>query len=154
MSISVWRRWTLGAALSLGALALTPALAQAQEFLSIRGKAVNVREQPAPKANVAWELVNGYPVQVVQRKGQWLKVKDFESTLGWVQKTQTAKVPHLLVKVRVANLRSQPSPQGKVVGKLEKYDIVKTLEKKKGWAKVRTSAGREGWLREDMGWGW
>lgn len=161
MSTSVFRRlrqWCARGSLALGLVAglglAAPSLAQAKEFLSINGKIVNIRAKPTTKSEVAWELVDGYPLQVVERRGQWLKVKDFESTLGWVHRPLTSKEPHYLIKVKTANLRAQPNTQSKVVTKLQQYDIVKTLDKRNGWAKVKTASGKQGWMSQKLGWGW
>lgn len=135
-----------------GSLAST--LAHAQEFLSIKGNTVNIRAKPTTQSEIAWELINGYPVQVTERKGDWLKVKDFEGALGWVHKPLTTNVPHYLMKVDKANLRSGPGTSHKAVAKLSKYDIVQTLEKQGEWAKVRTADGLEGWISQSLGWGW
>jgi SH3-like domain-containing protein len=50
-----------------------------------------------------WVLEAGYPLSVTSRRGNWLKVKDFEGDVGWVYRPMTAKRPHVVVKVEVAN---------------------------------------------------
>ena len=148
------RRGGVAALLLTGAVAAAPTLAQAQEFLSIKGNTVNIRAKPTTKSEIAWELINGYPVQVIAKQDDWLKVKDFEGTLGWVHKPLTSADPHFLIKSNTVNLRSGPGTNHSVVTKLNKYDIVKTLEKKGEWAKVKTAEGLEGWLSVKLGWGW
>lgn len=144
----------IAALLVTGAFAFSPALAQAQEFLSIKGNTVNIRAKPTTKSEVAWELINGYPVQVIARQDDWLKVKDFEGPLGWVHKPLTADDPHFLIKANTVNLRAGPGTNHQVVSKLKKYDIVKTLEKQGEWAKIKTAEGEEGWMSVNLGWGW
>ncbi|MGN1056814.1 MAG: SH3 domain-containing protein [Comamonas sp.] len=129
-------------------------MAHAQEFLSIKGKTVNIRAKPTTQSDVAWELIQGYPVEVIDRKEDWLKVKDFEGPLGWVHQPLTSSDPHFLIKTDSVNLRAGPGTSHSVVTKLKKYDIVKTLEKQGDWAKVVTSEGQEGWLLSKLGWGW
>lgn len=142
------------AVLLTGVVATAPALAQAQEFLSIKGKTVNIRAKPTTQSEIAWELIDGYPVQVISTQDDWVKVKDFEGALGWVHKPLTSKDPHFLIKGNTINLRAGPSTKHSVVTKLNKYDIVETLEKSDGWAKVKTADGDEGWLLESLVWGW
>lgn len=137
-----------------GVLATAPALAHAQEFLSIKGNTVNIRAKPTTQSEIAWELINGYPVQVIAKDGDWLKVKDFEGALGWVHKPLTSSDPYFLIKGNTINLRSGPGTNHGVVVKLNKYDIVKTLEKRNDWAKVKTAEGQEGWMLQSLGWGW
>lgn len=142
------------AVLLTGTVASAPAWAQAPEFLSIKGKTVNIRAKPTTQSEIAWELIQGYPVQVIGTQDDWVKVKDFEGALGWVHKPLTSKDPHFLIKGKAINLRAGPSTKHSVVTKLNKYDIVETLEKSDGWAKVKTADGEEGWLLESLGWGW
>ena len=148
------QRSGFAALLLTGALAAAPTLAQAQEFLSIKGNTVNVRAKPTTKSPIAWELIHGYPMQVMQRDGDWVKVKDFEGPLGWVHKPLTTDDPHYLVKANTVNLRNGPGTNHGIVTKLNKYDIVETLEKRGDWAKVKTAEGKEGWMLQSLGWGW
>lgn len=148
------RRCGIAALLLTGALASAPTLAHAQEFLSIKGKTVNIRAKPSTQSEIAWELINGYPVEVIAKQDDWVKVKDFEGPLGWVHKPLTSTEPHFLVKADTVNLRSGPGTSHSVVTKLKKYDIVKTIQKQDEWAKVQTSEGQEGWMLEKLGWGW
>lgn len=141
------------ATLATGAVAL-PSAALAQEFVSVKGNTVNVRAKPNTRAAVQWELSKGYPLQVTARQGQWLKVRDYESALGWVHRPLTSTQPHHVVKARTANLRNGPGTNHRVVGKLEQHEVVRTLEKRSGWAKVRSSGGTQGWVARNLLWGW
>ena len=87
---------------ALLAAVMLPAAAQAADFVSITGNTVNVRKQPNTRSEVAWELSKGYPLQIEQRQGQWLKVRDFEESLGWVFSPLTGKTPHRVVTARIA----------------------------------------------------
>lgn len=144
----------MAALLVAGFASTTSTLAGAQEFLSIKGNTVNIRAKPSTSAEIAWELIKGYPVQVIDRKDDWLKVKDFEGMLGWVHQPLTVAEPHFLIKADKTNLRAGPATSHAVVTRLSKYDIVKTLEKQGEWAKVQTADGQEGWILESLGWGW
>lgn len=148
------RRNGFAALLLTSVIAATPILAQAQEFLSIKGNTVNIRAKPTTQSDIAWELINGYPVEVIQRDGDWIKVRDFEGPLGWVHKPLTSSDPYFLLKSDNVNLRSGPGTNHSVLVKLKKYDIVETLEKRDGWARVKTADGQEGWMLEKLGWGW
>lgn len=139
----------LGVSLLAGAAA-----AQAREFVSIKGQTVNVREQANTRSATLWELGSGYPLQVQQKKGQWLKVRDYEATLGWVHAPLTNKTPHRIVTARTANLRAAPNTRSKVVGKLQQNEIVRTVGNSGTWAQVQTEGGRKGWVAKNLTWGW
>ena len=134
------------------ALAQTPALAR--EMVSIKGNIVNMRSGPGPGSHILWELERGYPLQVLQRKGDWLQVRDFENDKGWVARSLTGTTRYHIVKARVANIRSGPSTGYKVVGKSERYDLMRTRGAKSGWVHVQSSNGVTGWISKNLLWGW
>lgn len=153
--LSLTRRFShfiAAASLALGALA--PSMASAAEFVSIKGATVNVREKPNTRSDTLWELGRGYPLQVTQRQGKWLKVRDFESSLGWVHAPLTAKTPHMVITAPTANMRSGPGTKFKRVATLEQHEVVRTLKKSGRWAQVRRENGQQGWIAKSLGWGW
>ena len=162
MFSSVSRRLSLSmAALGFAAVAsissLPGAAAAAQrgaEFVSIQGSAVNVREKPTTRSATLWEMGRGYPLQITQRKGQWLRVKDFEGPMGWVHAPLTSKSPHMVVTSPTANLRAGPGTQHRRVGRLEQHEVVKTLKKSGTWAHVQREGGQKGWIARSLAWGW
>ena len=71
--------------LTLVCLALVETPALAREMVSIKGNVVNMRSGPGTTSQILWELEQGYPLQVLKRKGDWLQVRDFENDKGWVR---------------------------------------------------------------------
>jgi SH3-like domain-containing protein len=134
------------------ALVQTPALAR--EMVSIKGNVVNMRSGPGTGSQILWELERGYPLQVLKRKGDWLQVRDFENDRGWVARQLTGGTPHHIVKARIANIRSGPSTRFKVVGKSERYDLLRTRGSNAGWVKVQRDDGVKGWVSKNLLWGW
>ena len=130
------------------------AAAPAPSFVSIHGNKVNVREKPNTRSATLWELGSGYPLQVRQRKGNWLQVRDFESTLGWVHAPLTSKKAHLIVTAPQANLRNGPGTSYKKIGQLEQHEVVRTLKKSGRWAHVQREGGQKGWIARSLAWGW
>ena len=159
---SLSRRFSLSlAALGLATVATVAALPgtaaaapRAAEFVSIQGSAVNVREKPTTRSATLWEMGRGYPLQITQRKGQWLRVKDFEGPMGWVHAPLTSKSPHMVVTSRTANLRAGPGTQHRRVGRLEQHEVVKTLKKSGSWAQVQREGGQKGWIARRLACGW
>lgn len=142
--------------LSLCLLALTPALAHetGSKMVSIKGSVVNVRASPNTRSDVLWELTRGYPLQVLKRRGQWLQVRDFENDRGWVFRSLTGKTPYHVVKANIANVRKGPGTNNRIVGKAERYDVVRTRSKKNGWVQVEMDDGLKGWISQRLLWGW
>ena len=141
------------AVLVLAALAVT-GQAGAQEMVSIRGSTVNMRAGPGTDSEVLWELQRGYPLQVVRRQGDWLEVRDFEDDRGWVARSLVSRIPHMVVKVDRANIRSGPGARYRIIGHVEYGELLRTLERRADWVRVRRGAGEIGWIARSLLWGW
>ena len=139
--------------LALLMLLLIPA-AQAQEMVSVDRAELNMRSGPGTGHEVIWVLSRGYPLRVVGRQGNWLKVRDFENDEGWVYRSLTGRKPHMVVKSTVANIRSGPGTKNRIVGKAEYGEVLRTLERGSGWTKVRNENGLAGWVSRKLLWGW
>jgi SH3-like domain-containing protein len=145
---------TFRATIGIGLLALAAGAAHAQSMVSVKGHALNMREGPGTHTPVLWELKKGYPLQITQRKGNWVKVRDFEGDTGWVVRSLTGSTPHHIVKSKVANIRSGPGTQHRVVGKASYGDLVRTREKRADWVRVEQEEGVGGWIAKQLLWGW
>lgn len=71
-------------AIFLFACFLIPSLSFAAQVVSVKKDNVNVRSGPGTEFPVAMELFKGYPLKVLQKKGDWLKISDFENDSGWI----------------------------------------------------------------------
>lgn len=134
-------------------LFLAVPMAQAR-MVCIDGNKVNMRTGPGEKYEVMWELGRGYPLQVIETRGQWVKVSDFENDTGWVFQKLLARSGHFIVKKPRINIRSGPGRNHSIVGKANYGVVFKTLDRRKGWVKVRHEKGLTGWVFRDLVWGW
>lgn len=128
--------------------------APSREMVSVERPKVNMRSGAGTNHEVTWILGRGYPLEVIGRSGKWLKVRDFESDTGWVYRPLTGRKPHMIVKSKVANIRSGPGTRNRVVGRAEYGEVVRTLENRQGWAKIRNENGLVGWISRKLLWGW
>lgn len=128
------------------------------EMLSVNGEKVNLRSGPGTKYPVKWEYGSGFPLKVVTKKGEWIKVSDFENDNGWVHRSLLTPTPHMIVKKnpnskKKINIRSGPSTQYKIVGKAYYGVVFETVDQKSGWAKVKHESGLVGWIKRSLLWG-
>lgn len=128
--------------------------AWAQSMVSVNRPVLNMRSGPGTDKPVLWALAQGYPLQVLTRKGNWLRVKDFEGDLGWVYRPLVNSTPHVIVRSRNANLRSAPTTASRVRGKVVYGEILRTLEQRKSWVRVQRQSGTQGWIYKSLVWGW
>lgn len=128
------------------------------EMLSVNSESVNLRSGPGTNYDVRWEYGKGFPLQVISRKGDWVKVSDFEKDSGWIFKPLLSAKGHMIVKVfknqnKKINIRSGPGTKYKIVGKAYYGVVFETLEQQSGWAKVKHETGLVGWIKRSLLWG-
>ena len=135
-----------------------PALASA-ETLYVKTNSLNLRTGPGKDYGIACQYGKGFPLKVLEKKGDWLKVSDFENDVGWVSKQLLARnTPHAIVKAnkgvnKKINIRSGPGTRYKTVGQAY-YGVVFTVLGKEGeWQKVRHDSGLIGWVQRNLLWG-
>ena len=139
------------ASLSLLVFAQT---ALAKEMVSVDRQEASMRSGAGNKSSALWALSKGYPLEVTQRKGNWLKVRDFENDTGWVYRLSVGKKPHVIVKASSANVRSAPSIKSRILGKVEHGEVLRTVEHRNNWVKVQRDSGVKGWISRGLVWGW
>ena len=128
--------------------------AVAQQMVSVSRDDVNLRSGPGTRYSADWVLGKGFPLKIVGRRGDWLQVQDFESDKGWILRSLTSNTAYHVVKVKSANMRSQPTTSSRVVGKVSYGDTLKTLERRTGWVKVQRDGSIRGWVSRHLLWGW
>lgn len=148
------RRFRYSIYVLLAFLPLLGSQVVAQQMVSVSGKDVNLRSGPGTQHPADWILGRGYPLKVLGSEGKWLKVSDFENDKGWIYQPLTSSTPYHIVKVKVANLRSEPTTRSKILAKLLYGDVLKTLKHKGKWVKVQREGGLRGWVAQWLLWGW
>ncbi len=133
-------------------IVLLPQVASA-ETLSVKLNSANFRERPHEAAKVKFTADKFYPVEVVEKKAGWVKVKDFEGDEAWVTEKALAKVSTVVINVDKANIREAANTTSDVLFKVERGEVFKIEEHKGQWLKVVDAHGDGGWLRDDMTWG-
>lgn len=124
-----------------------------EEMVTIAKKKVNMRSGPGTNTTVLWELGMGYPLKVLQAKGDWLKVRDFENDVGWVHRSLIDKKHHVIVRKKRVNIRSGPGTGYAVVGRADYGVFFQILRSKQGWANITDNRKVRGWIKNDLLWG-
>ncbi|WP_422085938.1 SH3 domain-containing protein [Variovorax sp.] len=151
---SRWPALLLAFFLSWVAVPSVFAAAPSSQMVSAAVPTLNMRTGPGQRYETHWTVSKGYPFRVIGRKGDWLRVSDFENDKGWVYRPMTSKTPHHVVKAKVANLRRAPNARGPVVKKAGYGDVLRTIERRGDWIKVRHEGGATGWVQKRLTWGW
>ncbi|WP_101049660.1 SH3 domain-containing protein [Macromonas nakdongensis] len=144
---------TLITAAALGLAALAPSWAQ--ELVSVRNPSVNLRAGPGTDTEVLWKLTQGYPLQVLEKRGDWLRVQDFEGDGGWIARSVTSDARHHVVKATRLNLRAGPGTEHPVVGQAVYGDVLRTAVRQGDWVQLQApQGGGTVWAASDLLWGW
>ncbi len=130
------------------------ALADSSGMVSVHSRVLNMRSGPGTQHPTQWQLRRGYPLDVIQRQGKWIKVRDFENDTGWVAKSLIGKTPYHIVKSSKANIRSGPGTRYHIVSKATYGQLLRTLDKHPSWVQVQSEDGTQGWVLRNLLWGW
>ncbi len=147
----LFTKWSRGllALLLLGTAISLPA----RDMVSVAKPEINMRAGPGTNHPTLWTLAHGYPLEVMQTRGKWFKVRDFEKDVGWVYRPLVSQAPYVIVKSRSANVRHAPNLRARIVGKAEYGDVMRQLERRNGWVKVQRQGEPKGWIARHLLWG-
>lgn len=126
--------------------------AAAAERVAVKGNVANVRALPNTKSDTLWQVEKYHPLLVVEKQGKWYRVKDFEGDMGWMHSSLVDKTSTIIVKVKLANIRTGPGTQHHLSFDAGKGTPFKVLEKKEHWVKVQHADGDIGWIFKSLIW--
>jgi SH3-like domain-containing protein len=138
------------------ALALTGAAASALalDFRSVEAPAAILYDSPSQRGKKLYLIRAQTPVEVVLRLEGFVKVRDAEGTLAWIDQRDLGERRTLVVTAPVAEIRQADKADAAVLVTLEKWVVVDFLEPAApGWVKVRHRDGATGFVRANQVWG-
>jgi len=141
-------------ALFVGILILLSAAQATAKRLAVSVGKANVRSDPGTNFDILWSVPKYYPVDVINKKGQWYQTRDFEGDEGWIHGSLLEKIPAVTVKRTLVNVREGPGTTSRVLFQAEKGVSFKRLAKKGGWFKVQHPDGEIGWIHQSLVWGY
>ena len=145
----MWRR-------ALVALSLVGAAgaAQAIDYRSVSVPAAILYDAPSQAGKKLYLIKAQTPVEVVVRLDGWLKERDAEGSLAWIEARNLVDKRTLVVTAAKAEIRQADKPDAAVLAELDKWVAVEFVEPASpGWAKVRHRDGASGYIRSTQVWG-
>ncbi len=145
----MWRR-------ALVALSLIGAAsaAQAIDYRSVSVPAAILYDAPSQAGRKLYLIKAQTPVEIVVRLEGWLKVRDAEGTLAWIEAKNLGDKRTLVVTAPRAEIRHADKDEAAVLAELDKWVAVDFVEPASpGWAKVRHRDGATGYIRTTQVWG-
>jgi len=145
----MWRR--AGVAFTLISAA---SAALAIDYRSVEVPAAILYDSPSQKGKKLYLIKSQTPVEAVVRLEGWVKVRDAEGTLAWVEARNLGERRTLVVTAPRAEIREADRAEASVVTTLDKWVVVDFVEPASpGWTKVRHRDGATGYVRSTQVWG-
>ena len=136
------------------ALALTASSALASaETLCVKVPTANFRAGPGTSHDIVFKADEFFPVQVLEKKDGWAKVRDFEKEVAWVATRLLGDRDSVVIKVKKGNLRNEPGLKCELVGHVGYGEAFRVVKRKGKWLEVATTDKTLGWIHESLGWG-
>jgi SH3-like domain-containing protein len=126
--------------------------ALAEERLSVISGIANMRSGPGTEDTVLWQVEQYHPVIVIEKKGNWYKVKDYENDTAWLHNSLLGKVDSVITVKDKSNVRSKPDTKSSILFTVDKGVPFKVLERKSPWIKIQHADGDVGWIHNSLIW--
>ena len=136
-------------------LALMPIPAFALEFRSVAVPKAVLYDAPSSAAKKILLLSQYYPVEIIVNLGDWLKVRDAQGGISWVEAKQLSNKRTVLVIANNAEIRQSADTSSNLVATLEKDVALEVFDVKlnNGWLKVKHRDGITGYILISSTWG-
>jgi len=124
-------------------------------FVSLRSNQVNLRTGPGVQYPVEWVYQRqNLPVEIIAEYRTWRKIRDWQSTQGWVHQSMLSGRRTVIVTGKRRSLRSSADTKSPPVAEIEAAAIahLDNCPSGGGWCLVE-SEGLKGWLRKVEFWG-
>lgn len=132
-----------------------PLTASALDFRSVAVPKAILYDAPSISSKKVLLLSQSYPVEVVVNLGEWLKVRDVQGSMNWVEAKQLSTKRSVMVTKNLTEMRSRPEVASDLVATLEKEVVLELMDAKasNGWLKVKHRDGLTGFVLVSSTWG-
>lgn len=143
-------RLLLGVVLAAGLVASAAAL----EFRAVSENAAILYDAPSSKAKKLYVLNRGYPVEIVVLVEGWVKIRDANGDLTWIESKYLTDKRTVMVRTPVAQVRQSADDNAPVVFQAQQSVILDLVEVPGGgWLRVRHRDGQSGFVKVSQVWG-
>ncbi len=136
-------------------LALLPLSAVALEYRSVAVPKAILYDAPSSSAKKILLLSQYYPVEIIVNLGDWIKVRDAQGSISWVEAKQLSSKRTVMVNVNHAEIRQSAQASSALMATLEKSVVLEVVDLKlnNGWLKVKHRDGIVGYILISSTWG-
>ena len=136
----------------IASILLIPGFLFAQERLSVTTGIANMRSGPGTNYDVLWQVEQYHPLLVIEKKGNWYRIQDFENDKAWLHKSLLGKTQGVITTKDKCNVRSKASTKSSILFTVERGVPFKVLSKQGNWMKIKHADGDVGWIYKTLIW--
>jgi SH3-like domain-containing protein len=141
----------LAVALFAAIVSSSPALAL--DFRAVSEPAAVLYDGPSVKAKPVYVVNRGYPLEILVTVEGWVKVRDANGTLAWVESKQLTDKRTVMVKVPSAPIRQKPDDNAPVTFQAQQNVVLDLIEVSGPWLYVRHRDAGTGYVKAQQVWG-
>ena len=136
-------------------LALLPLSVAALEYRSVAVPKAILYDAPSSSAKKILLLSQYYPVEIIVNLGDWIKVRDAQGSISWVEAKQLSSKRTVMVNINHAEIRQSAQASSALMATLEKAVVLEVVDLKlnNGWLKVKHRDGIVGYILISSTWG-
>jgi SH3-like domain-containing protein len=136
-------------------LALLPLSAAALEYRSVAVSKAVLYDAPSSSAKKVLLLSQYYPVEIIVNLGDWIKVRDAQGSISWVEAKHLSSKRTVMVNINQAEIRQAADATSVLVATVEKDVALEVIDLKlnNGWLKVKHRDGAIGYILISSTWG-
>lgn len=136
------------------ALLLSAGPALALDFRAVSTDAAVLYDAPSARSQKLFVVNRGYPLEVIVNVEGWVKVRDANGGLGWVESKVLSDRRTVMVKVPLAQVRQKPDDGAPIAFQAQQNVLLDFVEVSSGgWVHVRHRDGPAGYVRSSALWG-
>ena len=128
--------------------------AKAADFRSVLPVKAITYDAPSVASKKLYIMNQGYPVEIIVNLGEWVKVRDQQSGLSWIE-GKDLDTKRTVIVTDNADIKEAESADSKLLATVEK-DVVLDLMSPNihnGWVKVKHQSGVVGYIQSSAIWG-
>jgi SH3-like domain-containing protein len=123
------------------------------ERVCVSAISASSRRGPGERYEIVWDKMDkNYPLEVLNKNGNWYYVKDYENDTSWIHKSFVGTWETVITSKDRVNVRSGPGSDQPMVFMVDKGVPFRVLKREGSWLQIQHSDGDAGWIHERMTW--
>lgn len=128
--------------------------ALAQDFVSVGDQPAILYDAPSMKAKRVFVLGPHYPLEAVVSLANWVKVRDNNGKLLWIERSMLGGKHYVMVSVPVADIRQSASDDAPLAFQAKTGVLLQvSAAPVNGWIAVQHQDGQGGYVKASQVWG-